>query len=848
MRNLSLSLLLLTVLVAPWLIGGYTALARFLCVAGLLLAAVIMWLDFQDARRAVSRHRRVILAVMSLPMIGLIQLLVTRTALSGSLLDWSGVPSIRDEFGDSSRTWLLTLSPWLTRSWLVLSAIGAGGFALSVALTHSTRARIATLIVLATSGVLQVFWGVIQSVRFPNDIFWGIPNPGNSSPFGTFLNCNHAADFMGISLGAALGLAWWWHRKGTRDGSREYQVKGIFQSILSSPVSFLLWLLIGWLLLGVLVSTSRGAILSLVVAFILLPLCWRQAHADRRGIALGIGLFCLSTAVVGIQVIGLEDRVDRGLEVLDFEKASNDARFTHWAEALPAVRYFLPLGSGFGTYGYAYLPFGPEASNGWFTYAHNQYLEVLMEGGLLALAVVLLVIAMLFNACLRLCRSDRSSLDQGIGLAGMFALLMQSLHAFTDFGLMMPANLLALAVLLGMTVRTATDEASQSRTAESRWQKRLLRSGGILIAVALTAGLGAAFWQQTFELKSERLLAATRFDPATPGPDLKTSVAWRDLVQTEWQQQPQNERLLRRLIQLNIHVAQTESFDAVVAKGLASDIAWEATSIEANIARLFDEDDPEFTSERKAAVHAAIRSEANLKNAMDGLQQSQKLNPIQPRLHYRLAMLKAAFGQPWRQDHVAAIRLSATDPRLSLGNGLLAWAAGSKEAFISLWQQTLSVQTNQAMFIIQLARQQLSEDEIANDLMPNNSVVVYRIGQQMKGEDNADLRDKILRRSLQTSNTTQMPEQTKLMIQAKILNALGEFQQAVTVRETLSAQSPKDPEARYQLALAYQKAGNLKEAAAAARVAFRLAPTTERYRVLLERAQARQRNQKRSAP
>lgn len=844
MRNLSLSLLLLTVVVAPWLIGGYTPLARYLCVAGLLLSAMIMWLDFKDARQAIARHRWILLAIMGLPMIGLIQLLVTRRILPDGLLDWSGVPSVRREFGDPASTWLLTLSPWLTRSWLVLSAIGACGFALSVALINSTRARLATLIVLAASGVLQVFWGVIQSIRFPNDIFWGIPNPGRSSPFGTFLNCNHAADFVGISLGATLGLAWWWHRKGTRDSPREYRVQGIFQSMFSSPVSFLLWLMIGWLLMGVLISTSRGAILSLAVSFALLPFCWRHARTDRRGIVLGIGLFCLSATVVGVQLIGLEDRVERGLEVLDFERATNDVRFTHWAEAVPAVRYFLPLGSGFGTYGYAYLPFEPEPSNGWFTYAHNQYLEVLMEGGLTALLIVVLVVVMLFRSCLRLCRNDRSSLDQGIGLAGMFVLLMQSIHAFTDFGLMMPANLLAMAVLLGMTVRTATDDSSQFRLDTTKSQASWDRWMGIPIALVVTVGLGAALWQQTLEVKSERVLEATSFAPAMPSPDLETTIAWRDLVESEWQRQPQNEKLLRRLIQLNIHTAQTESYVAATARGLASDIAWEATSVEAAIARLFNEEDLDFTADRKAVVHEAIRNEKNLKRAMDGLLESQKLNPIQPRLHYRLAMLKAAFGQPWREDHAAATRLSVADPRLSLGNGLLAWAARDKEAFASLWKQTLAVKTNQAAFIIEFARQQLSDDEIANELMPDNSVAAYRIAQQLKGEDDAGLREKLLRKSLQLANTSEMQQKAKLEIKARILAALGDVQQVVVVRKELSRQAPDDPEAHYLLAVAYLRVNDPKAAAVSARVAFHLSPTTERYRLLFKRAQDQHRKQK----
>lgn len=843
MQNLSLILLLLTATVSPWLIGGYTALARYVCVAGLLLSALTMWFDFKDARQAISRHRWIILTVLMLPMMGLIQLLVTRRILPDGFLDWSGVPSLREQFGDSQSFWLLTLSPWLTRSWLVLGAIGAGGFALSVALINSTRARLATLILLSASGVFQVFWGVIQSIRFPNDIFWGIPNPGRSSVFGTFLNCNHAADFIGISLGASLGLAWWWNKTGTRDSPREYRVQGFLQSILSSPVSFLLWLTMGWLLMGILISTSRGAVLSLAVSLILLPFCWRHARSDRPGLLLGIAMFCLTATIIGVQLVGLEDRVQRGLEVVDFEKATNDARFTHWAEAVPAVRYFLPFGSGFGTYGYSYLPFEPQPSNGWFTYAHNQYLEVLMEGGLLALLVVFAIVFTLLRSCLRLFRSNRSSLEQGIGLAGVFVLLMQSIHAFSDFGLMMPANLLAMAVLLGMTVRTSADHSAALLTEVNKPRTYGQRQIGISLAVVLTVGLAAALWQQTLEVKSQRVLEATFFDPTIPSPDLKTINSWRDLIDSEWRQQPQNERLLRRRIQLDIHAAQTESYLAAMNRGLASDIAWEATSVEAAIARLFNNQDLEFNADRKAGVHEAIRNEANLKRAMDGLQESRKLNPIQPRLHYRLAMLRAAFGQPWREDHAAAVRLSVADPRLSLGNGLLAWAARDTNSFTTLWKQSLASNTKQARFIVRLAQQQLSNDEIADRLMPDDSVACYRIAQQLNGLDETILRDKVLHRSLQLANSSGLEQEEALAIKARIFAALGDFQQVVAVREELRDRTPDDPEVHYQLAAAYLRAGQPKEAAVSARIAFRLAPKVESYRLLFQRAQDQHRKQ-----
>ena len=98
----------------------------------------------------------------------------------------------------------LTLSRWDTKTAVSTFMIGLVGMTLGWLLFQTDAARIFLLAGIALCGASQVFWGIIQQVAYPDLIVWGYENPGNSSPFGTFLNRNHAADFLGMSIGCTI--------------------------------------------------------------------------------------------------------------------------------------------------------------------------------------------------------------------------------------------------------------------------------------------------------------------------------------------------------------------------------------------------------------------------------------------------------------------------------------------------------------------------------------------------------------------------------------------------------------------------------------------------------------------
>lgn len=823
---------------AVWLVGGYYPFARFVCLSLLGGALILAWMEPLKSSHRLSNSKTWLVLAAVFVAIGLVQSLPLWERIPDSV---TGVQQIRKAFGDEAARFPLTLSPWQTRTRLATISIGLVGFFVSLMLFHTRRSKVFLLASVTLCGIGQVFWGVVQAARFRNDIFWSIQNPGGSRPFGTFLNCNHGADFVGMSFACALGIAWWWYRDDSGPNSFDYETRGLIQSISASPLSVLLWLSMGWLLVGLAITVSRGGWMSFLVALCALPVLWKGLSRGRRGLLPISLLVSVTVAAAGIQVLGLGDRVERGMDELEVENVLSDLRFDHWQEVIPAVKHFLPLGSGLGTYGHAYLPFHPEPANGWFTYAHNQYLETIVELGIPGCLLLLVAMWAAFRVCRRLCSSERTAIQQGLGVAAMIAFLMQALHAITDFGLMMPANLLTLGVLLGAAANATHESTGTGQPVSQGWlaatANRLIGLCGLAF---LTAVVGLSLFHQMADVRSDQLLALTEYDPTTQDPALAETESWIAKLEAEIQQSPENEYLLRRLIQLRIHHAQRSSFDRVTQEGVAYAQAWDATAIEGAIARLFYDGDDALEAEEKRAMEQRIQDSIQLNTAWDELEASRALNPVQPRTHFRQAQIAAVSGREWRTAFSRSSQLAVVDPSLSLGNGLLAWAANDQDAMVNQWRQTLQTDPEKASVITRLARTRLSDEEFVRQLIPDRWTVPYRLARQMNGTATEALRVNLLKKADSIAQATIKEEPALSQARATIARAAGDLTLAIQLLGDVAKANPDDAESHYRHALVLLENGQAKEAAAEARVALHLAPGKYEYSQLFERARKRQ--------
>src|SRR5262249_4185817 len=108
------------------------------------------------------------------------------------------------------------------------------------------------------------------------------------------------------------------------------------------------------------------------------------------------------------------------------------------------------FGSGLSTYAGVFPRFQMTDAGGYIDYAHNDYLQALMELGLAAPVVVVLFAIAWAMRCRELLRDETARSFTLLQLAAALALVPMALPSFFDFALQMPANAMWFATLAGV--------------------------------------------------------------------------------------------------------------------------------------------------------------------------------------------------------------------------------------------------------------------------------------------------------------------------------------------------------------------------------------------------------------
>ena len=133
------------------------------------------------------------------------------------------------------------------------------------------------------------------------------------------------------------------------------------------------------------------------------------------------------------------------------EDPLRDARWTIFTSTWEAVKVYFPMGSGIGTYGEVYQRFHvPELSGNFINNAHNDYLEWLLEGGVVAGALIASFILLYILHWQEVLRRGMWRTYNFVQVATGVGILAMMLHSLVDFNLHIPANQIYFALLAGI--------------------------------------------------------------------------------------------------------------------------------------------------------------------------------------------------------------------------------------------------------------------------------------------------------------------------------------------------------------------------------------------------------------
>lgn len=325
------------------------------------------------------------------------------------LLDLIGAP----------RKWM-PISLDREETWRSALALLPGLTALLAVLTLRSAERGWVVLLVIAFAVASTLLGALQAAGLQTFVLFESGHSGLAT--GLFTNRNHQALFLNIAglLAAAVGR------------NRNRGEPGLPPLVSASLVVLFA--------AGVLATGSRSGVAFLLISVPLaLMALWPKELKSRRIIFVAAG-----TLVVAIMALS----TSAGRAALARFASLDDARFAYWSDVWVAIAEYWPVGSGFGTFVPIYQKFESLAEVGptYVNHAHNDFLELVLEGGAFSVAILVPALAFLALAAIRLFRAKGRQTWVVIGQSAAIGLLITMLHSLVDY----PLRMLSLITLFGI--------------------------------------------------------------------------------------------------------------------------------------------------------------------------------------------------------------------------------------------------------------------------------------------------------------------------------------------------------------------------------------------------------------
>ncbi len=360
---------------------------------------------------------------------------------------WSALPGrapIADamaRIGVAEPAAALSLAPQSTLSSLPWLLPPVAMFLLALRADNRRRRRI--LWALLVFAVLSGAFGIIQQVSGPASGLrpYRITNP--DSPVGFFANANHLGTLLLCALPAAGYFA-------ARALGRP---RGERRSGLAVAGALILFLLIGIAVIG-----SAAAYGLSVVALVAVLLIYRRARGPLTPLWLaGAGALFLGTAALAL--MGPLQSQQLSEEV----GSASNSRASIARQTLEIIGDTLPVGSGLGSFPLLYRHYEDPARVGaeFTNHAHNDYLEIVMDLGIVGLGLILGFLAWWALHSWQGWRS--SSSGAGLARAGSVMILIVLLHSLVDYPIRTSAIAAVFALACALLVPAPAPRRASAR-------------------------------------------------------------------------------------------------------------------------------------------------------------------------------------------------------------------------------------------------------------------------------------------------------------------------------------------------------------------------------------------------
>ena len=333
----------------------------------------------------------------------------------------------------------LSVYPFATEMELARLTIYFMIFLLAALAPRSHEDIYSVLRMLVLFGFALALFAVVQKATWNGKLYWLRElsvNRGN--PFGPFVNRNHFAGWMCMVAPLSIGL-------GLMSRSASRRIRYTFFAVVMALTIFC--------------SLSRGGIISFLAGILTLTLIDLRWVSSKKSLVPLLGFLLLVS--IYLCYLGASPIIER------FAQAglSSHERVIVWSASLRAFMDFPIFGTGLGTFCHIFPMYKPDTVETFYRYAHNDYIQTLVELGIVG---ALLVPLFLGSAGKHILGGSWRGRERHLKAGIVASLVSIAVFSFLDFNLHVPSNAILLSFILGLAVAMSRTDGFSNRVAVSR--------------------------------------------------------------------------------------------------------------------------------------------------------------------------------------------------------------------------------------------------------------------------------------------------------------------------------------------------------------------------------------------
>lgn len=299
-------------------------------------------------------------------------------------------------------------------------------------------------LIFSVYGAALASFALIQGISSNGKLYWIRQPRMGGWIYGPYVNHNHYAGLMEMLVPIPLVLSL------TRLASAKTRNLAAAAAAVMVGTIFL--------------SGSRGGMLAIVTELVILAVILTKQKRGLRS-AIGLGLFLVIVIALLTWIGGgeLSQRI-ASVGTSHSELPSDIRSFIN----RDGFRMFLKkpvLGWGLGTFRVVYPQFRTFYTNFFVNEAHNDYLQLLVETGLLGFATMVWFLVSLYTTAVKKIKNWSVEISGAVTLACLLGLSGILVHSAVDFNLQIPANAALFYVLCTIAASEPFAQPARKRRA-----------------------------------------------------------------------------------------------------------------------------------------------------------------------------------------------------------------------------------------------------------------------------------------------------------------------------------------------------------------------------------------------